>query len=913
MHFYMGCATPFFLQICTAKTSYKFLWRKGLFFYICFSVFPNNLNNYHKLFISKQNLPPPPLSPTMAIGGVEDLRGRAWNLFWENRIRLEIAAHCTLSSLLGYSLGVADIPEVVPPSVASYTSWLGSLFVTMLPALMFSALGKVFSQFFVAVFSLAALTALLVISAEGGDGALTAGFAGFALWIAGLRFYTNNSSLASFITMLIAPWLFDLYKSVQEPGGIDLIKSYWTESGTQNPLAFMQSILIAYGWIILVASFNHYLPPWRTAREDILVLILPRILKDNARYIRCGLAVDSPWLNDLSPIEGHDKEQGHVGGLGIDYHHNPVSLPTREDPYITSRYKMLGHVLILADGKLAALTAFEPMFRFFRPVSTWVVLKEVMISLQKLTLQNMASLRFSAGPRKEYEEVAETLEYCAEILKGTVVHRTPFPRAVEMKEFRGWEDGGDPFLLKERATVLRNAVEKWAHAVGGGVCAPIPDDVNMGWFTTIKLNLFPFLVSWLGLYKNLFWDIPKRLLTPSSYTRLFDWRNNTDWIKAVAIVKFALGVTCLFIMRIYWEEYAEFAVPTGDQPGNHFSGWETIAFVMASTQTTEGTVKKGMLRLLGTCFGGFSGWLALTACTSTGENGEDEINPFGLVAWLCSFQFLALLIPFEKGPKARLGMTPDYAYGVQNFILTQAVISIYAFNGAGTKNDLVANRVVANCCGIGMSMLIALIPPQNLAGSPRNARVILELQEAKVLNLLRLVRALADGAGEERIEEGKKIHKKLKKEIGGLFEESNDFIKDASRLPKFPVLRIDPGLKKALGSLMVLDAFIDHVLCDLVVEAIENPEVLQQEFREGTEQRKKLEDLERELVEEESGGRGEEKGEEAIKVQWDGDRLGLDIMVPFLIYYLSATRRHKAILNGVRSGLFNTRSNWFFY
>ena len=870
------------------------------------------LDNYHKLFISKQNLPPPPLSPTMAIGGVEGLRGRAWNLFWENRIRLEIAAHCTLSSLLAYSLAVADIPEVVPPSQASYIGWLGALFATMFPALMFAAMGAAFPQFFIIVFSLAALTALLVISAEGGDGALTVGFAGFALWVAGLRFYTKNSFLASIITINVVLWIFGLYESVQEPGGIDLIKSYWTESGTQNPLAFMQSILIAYGWIILVASFNHYLPPWRTAREDILVLVLPRILKDNARYIRLGLGADSPELNP-PPIEGHDEEQGK--GLEIDYHHNPVSLPTREDPYIKSRFKMLGHILVLTDGKLAALTAFEPMFRFFRPVSTWVVLKEVMISLRKLTLQNLASLRFSAGPRKEYEEVAETLEYCAEILKGTVVHRTPFPRAVEMKEFQGWEDGGDPFLLKERATVLRDAVEKWAHAVGGGVCAPIPDDVNMGWFTTIKLNLFPFLVSWLGFYKNLFWDIPKHLLTPSSYTRLFDWRKNTDWIKAVAIVKFALGATCLFIMRIYWEEYAEFAVPTGDQPGNHFSGWETIAFVMASTQTTEGTVKKGMLRLLGTCVGGFSGWLALTACTSTGENGEDEINPFGLVAWLCSFQFLALLIPFEKGPKARLGMTPDYAYGVQLFILTQSIICLYAFNGAGTKNDLVANRVVANCCGIGMSMLIALIPPQNLAGSPRNARVIAELQGAKVLNILRLVRALADGAGEERIEEGKKIHKKLKKEIGGLFEDSNDFIKDASRLSKFPVLRVDPGLKKALGSLMVTDAFIDCVVWDLVEGIMKNPEGLQQEFREGTEQRKKLEDLERELVEEEWGeGGGEGEGKEDGSIEWNGNKeLGVESLVPCLAYFLVAVRKHKAILREVRSGLFNTRSNWFFY
>ena len=59
---------------------------------------------------------------------------------------------------------------------------------------------------------------------------------------------------------------------------------------------------------------------------------------------------------------------------------------------------------------------------------------------------------------------------------------------------------------------------------------------------------------------------------------------------------------------------------------------------------------------------------------------------------------------------------------------------------------------------------------------------------------------------------------------------------------------------------------------------MKNPEGLQQEFREGIEQRKKLEDLERELVEEEWGeGGGEGEGKEDGSIEWNGNKeLGVE-------------------------------------
>ena len=802
----------------------------------------------------------------------EEIMERIRNFLWENRIRFEISLYSTAGALLSYTLGVADIPSIIPPSQASFIGWFGSFLICMSPSLLFAAIAVACSQFFVIIYSLACVTLLLVLSAEGGDGAVTAGFAGIALWIGGLRFYVSSGFKIPIVVINIVLTTFAFYEPVQEPGGIDLIKALWTESGTENPLAYMQSVLIAWGWIIFIAIVPLILPPWRTAREAIVREVLPKILMDNVRFLRFDMR----------------KEEGDIDN-------GDSSLGEREKEFGELTYSLMKDVVLLTDGKLATLTVFEPIPRMVRPVASWVILKDLMLALQVMTLQTAGVVKYFHGPGKEGEEVAEMLEYCAGVLKGSV--RGNFPMGVEMEDFGGWEDDSDEYLLKRNALRVREAVEKWTHSMGG-CCSPVPEDVNIGYPTAFKLILIPWLMAWMGFYKSLFYDIPRYILTPSHYRRLFDWRGNTDWVKVVWVIKFTIGMTCLFIMRVYWEAYANFAVPTNDPPGSHFSGWETIAFTMAFTQTTEGTLKKGSLRLLGTCLGGFSGWLALTACTSTGENGEDDVNPFGIVAWLTVTFFFALLLPFEKGPRARLGMSPDYGYGVQLFILTQSVICLYAFNGTGTKDDLVANRVVANCIGIAMAVILAMIPPQNLAGNPRNGLVICDLQEEKIMNIFEVVKEFGDDPERdprELFEEVKRKNGKLEREIHDLFAETNDFIKDASRLPILPIFKLDPKLKPTFGSLIVASAVLDNLVWG-VVEFLSNPDNGKERrlFAPGTELRGGLEEVERKFLEREY-----ERGE------FGDHSRGLQMLVPYLDYLLWKLGSHREVLSEIRYGIFS--------
>ena len=68
-------------------------------------------------------------------------------------------------------------------------------------------------------------------------------------------------------------------------------------------------------------------------------------------------------------------------------------------------------------------------------------------------------------------------------------------------------------------------------------------------------------------------------------------------------------------------------------------GWTMVAYCFATTQTAEGTVKKGLMRMVGTVTGAFSAWLALLACEST-----SGFNLYGLVAWLAVTSGIATYI-----------------------------------------------------------------------------------------------------------------------------------------------------------------------------------------------------------------------------------------------------------------------------
>lgn len=64
-----------------------------------------------------------------------------------------------------------------------------------------------------------------------------------------------------------------------------------------------------------------------------------------------------------------------------------------------------------------------------------------------------------------------------------------------------------------------------------------------------------------------------------------------------------------------------------------------MGYAFAWRPTHEGTVKKGIQRILGTCLGGFAGWLGIIVCSWSFAD-DATINPYGLTAWLTVFTML---------------------------------------------------------------------------------------------------------------------------------------------------------------------------------------------------------------------------------------------------------------------------------
>jgi len=99
------------------------------------------------------------------------------------------------------------------------------------------------------------------------------------------------------------------------------------------------------------------------------------------------------------------------------------------------------------------------------------------------------------------------------------------------------------------------------------------------------------------------------LFKKSTWTSLFDRNSNDDLIKLVWCVKYTLGMTLLLVLGVYWPAYnnnyviAEKSDPLKSAYAVQNGGWTIVAYCFATTQTAEGSVKKGILRMAGTVTG----------------------------------------------------------------------------------------------------------------------------------------------------------------------------------------------------------------------------------------------------------------------------------------------------------------------
>jgi hypothetical protein len=220
-----------------------------------------------------------------------------------------------------------------------------------------------------------------------------------------------------------------------------------------------------------------------------------------------------------------------------------------------------------------------------------------------------------------------------------------------------------------------------------------------------------------------------------------------------------------------------------------------IAYVFATMPTTEGTIKKCVLRLLGTCVGGFSAWALIR---TTGDNA------IGSVAWLTVTTAISIYLAVEKDTSARFGSSTDFGYGGFYVVLTQSVIVLEYSAGIGDGDELVANRIIANIVGILMAAFMSLIPPRVMGSSPKYAKLILTeatrgLSEAARLMLIDAVNSL---------DALQHLQESFVKETSALRSDARYLLEDAKRLSSFPFFKVDPSLEEELDTLAITCAGI---------------------------------------------------------------------------------------------------------
>jgi hypothetical protein len=284
-------------------------------------------------------------------------------------------------------------------------------------------------------------------------------------------------------------------------------------------------------------------------------------------------------------------------------------------------------------------------------------------------------------------------------------------------------------------------------------------------------------------------------------------------------------------MAVYWENFSNFAIQTSAnaEVGPVYVGWHLVSFVFAYTITFEGTVKKGLQRLLGTCYGGFMAWLAIIVCSGSYDDNA-KVNPYGLVAWLTVTNILFVSLVVESNFISRAAR-PDRFYTMMYFITTQNLIALEVYSGKGTKNDLVVNRAVSTCTGVLMAMLVASLPPLVRAGDKERFSIYLSGLTGTFRQLLEV---LANGEISSR--ESEKVEK-LKKSLTDLSNIRSQLVflmKDADQFHRLPLFRVDEKLKSLLEEITISEALVWQMFT-MLFSYDGDEEALGQSFAEGSE------------------------------------------------------------------------------
>jgi len=569
---------------------------------------------------------------------------------------------------------------------------------------------------------------------------------------------------------------------VSVPGGMWLVKAFWSESGLDNGLAFYRNLWIVLCWVLFIFACGIYCPPSRTQRQSIAKHMVPTALKTAAA------------LTQLQTGNDDDEEK------------------TRK------AFGTLVHLLhAFNHGKLATITMFEPRWLHLLTEDLVTPLRNVLLATHQTVIGSSLLWCLSL---KGYIEVGEdedaqrslcgiSLNKCAAAIESndsTVL--TAASTANSESCSPKIEIDETSYILPYLTSELEKATIAWIQALTVP-CLNV-DCGHDGLKTAARTVFMWFAGPILVLYSQFAVIFKCNTIKPNLQSILWS-------------VKLAAGFVALFTMSVFWDRYSDFAIakPTGTI-GSVFSGWQLLSYSCVWTPTVEGTIEKGIFRTIGTVAGGFSAWIAVIVCSGSFDD-QPDINPFALAAWLTITSTLVVFLNSDEGINSFSGLSYDHGMAANYFIMTQALIALEVNSGSGDRDDLVTNRIAATVAGASMAMLLAAVPPVARGNDPR---MLTEIHDHLLEAFSAILEACKPGSSAEVTE----IFDKLldDKWRASVLERPNKAIrlanfklKDAGHLKRIPFLRVDESFQPLVEEFAITAGLLD-LMMQIAVQCVKD-------------------------------------------------------------------------------------------
>lgn len=622
------------------------------------------------------------------------------------------------------------------------------------------------------------------------------------------------------------------------PGGLWIVTGLWTWQGLDNPLAVFRNLFICVCWSLVAVLIGIILPPMRSARQLYSQLVAPQALQLIAKSYRetAETPVDT---EESAQAAAAEKQESGVSAGDEDDKESPSASSSdaksmqeqdATDADRAAAAAAIKLVSLLKDGDAAKVTLFEPYLCRAPLQFPMPVLQELLRRVSRGVLGTLTLRILSKRARDVYPDEEQDLQFRADMIRNTLQDAdqtlTACAQALASRDSSAIDDMPKK---EEQESALTGSPNEQLWAVGViQDCATSIREATKGW---LDVAVHPKTPPRKEALQNLIHTYLPWCVMPffpiirfAEVVLVLPWQPHRWNAKSLLwSIEMTLGYIALFVMVVYWDAFANFRLKTiGEEQadaGAVWYGWQLLGYAFATMPTMEGTVKKGLSRLFGTCLGGFLAWLGIIVASWSYDDNA-EINPYGLVAWLTITNMICAWVGLEGGIMSFMGQGNDHGHAVMYTIMTEALIALEINAGSGSRDDLTINRIVATLTGVAMAMFIQCMPPYVRGGEPQHVQLYVKRLKCAMVRLLKVI--LHEQADSETVFDDDAPLDDLLSEV---LEQRRLVLflhKDAGRLKNFPILKLDERLESTMGDMAVVEPLLMD-LRDLAIQMHQNP------------------------------------------------------------------------------------------